>query len=222
MINNNPIPQADSVRDLGITVTSDLKWASYISKITSKANILSYNIIRSFSSSNIIVYTNLFKTYIRPILEYNTVVWSPHLVSDIQRVEKVQRRFTKMVCQKTNTKFSSYQDRLNIMNLDTLEIRRVRFDLMFMYKILNNIVDVDQNDLFKINRAAKIYNLRSHNLQVQQDKYSGSNIREHFFTERVIPTWNVLPIKIIESPNINTFKARLSNFNIKKIYASKL
>ena len=202
-IKSNQIPQVETVRDLGLTLSSNLKWAPYISKITSKANILSYNIIRSFNSTNLLLYSNLFKTYIRPLVEYNTIIWNPYLTTDIKRIESVQRRFTKMACQKTNTKFNSYQDRLNQMKLDTLEIRRTRFDLLYMYKIFNNIVDIDFNTFFHNNIAIQRYNLRGHNLKLQQPKFSGSTIRNNFFCERIIPLWNSLPNEIVESRKQN-------------------
>ena len=180
-INNNIIPQINTVKDLGIILSQDFKWAPYISNILSRANIIAYNIIRSFTSSNILLYSNLYKTYIRPIIEYNTVIWNPHLITDIRRIESFQRRFTRLVCQKTNTKFNSYQDRLRLMKLDTLEKRRVRFDLIFMFKIYNKIVDVDFEDHFKMNVAMQNYNLRGHNLKLEQEKFSGSTIRNTFF-----------------------------------------
>ena len=114
------------------------------------------------------------------------------------------------------------QDRLDIMKLDTLEIRRVRFDLLFMYKIVKNIVDIDFNEYFKSNLAIQKYNLRGHNFKLQQPKYSGSTIRNSFFCERIIPIWNALPQEIVESPSVNIFKTKLLKFNINKIYASKI
>ena len=99
-IKNSLIPKTNTVKDLGITLSSNLKWAPYISKITSKANILSYNIIRSFISTDLSFYAALFKTHIRPILEYNTPIWNPHLITDIKQIEHIQRKYTRMVCQK--------------------------------------------------------------------------------------------------------------------------
>ena len=180
-INNSEIPQLESVLDLGITLSSNFKWASHISKISSKANVLSYNVIRSFTSSSPLFYANLFKSQIRPLLEYNSVIWSPHLISDIKRIESVQRRFTRLVCQKTNTKFNCYEDRLEIMKLDSLETRRVRIDLLYMFKIFNNIVDVNFSEHFKLHYATQIYNLRGHSVKLQLPQYSGSTIRNRFF-----------------------------------------
>ena len=194
----------------------------YISKIISKTNILSYNIIRSFTSSNLLLYSDLFKSYIRPIIEYNTAIWSPHLISDIRRVESIQRRFTRLACQKTNTQFTSYNHRLRLMNLETLELRRVRFDLLLLFKIYNEIVDINFNDHFERNIAMQNYNLRGHNFKLEQSKYSGSTHRNNFFYERVIPIWNALPKSVAESSCIKNFKTELDKFNLLNVYTSKI
>ena len=203
-------------------MSSNFKWASHISKISSKANVLFYNIIRSFTSSSPLFYANLFKSHIRPLLEYNSVIWSPHLISDIKRIESVQRRFTRLVCQKTNTKFNCYEDRLEIMKLDSLETRRVRIDLLYMFKFFYNIVDINFSEHFKLHYANQIYNLRGHSVKLQLPQYSGSTIRNRFFCERVVPVWNALPKHIVESQNLDIFKSRLLQFDITKIYANKI
>ena len=221
-INNNLIPIVNSVKDLGITLSSNLKWTPYISKITSKANVLSYNILRSFNSTDVSLYSNLFKTYIRPLLEYNTPIWNPHLTSDIRSIERIQRKYTRMVCQKTNTCFNSYTQRLQIMKLDTLEMRRVRFDLIYFFKIFHKIVDIDFNKHFKSNIAMQNYSLRGHKFKLEHGKFSGSNFRNRFFCQRIIPLWNTLPNYIVESSNLDNFKDNLAKFNLEKIYTSKL
>jgi hypothetical protein len=221
-INNKLIPTTNSVRDLGITLSSNLKWTPHISNITSKANIISYNIIRSFSTSNILLFSNLYKTYIRPILEYNTVIWTPHLIGDINRVENIQRKFTRLACQKLNLTFSCYQDRLKLMNIETLEIRRVKFDLIYMYKILNNLVDISFQKHFKSHIASNYYNLRGHNIKLEQPPYSGSSVRDTFFCERVISLWNSLPQKMVKSTNLISFRTELDKFDINTIFVSKI
>ena len=122
-IGDQPIPKVASVRDLGLTLSDDLSCKQYIGKIRARANTLSHILHRTFLTQNHNFHINLFKTYIRPILEYNTCSWSPYLQSDIQlqRVKSVQRRFTKIVCQKSNITYSNYSDRLRILNLDSLE-----------------------------------------------------------------------------------------------------
>ena len=215
-LNHEPISQDSQVNDLGITLADNFKWTSYIHKITSKANRIAYTIIRSFKSNDHKMLMNLFKTYVRPILEYNTAIWNPHLLGDIANVERVQRRFTKMVCQKQNISFEGYLDRLRLLQLDTLEIRRVKSDLILMFKIHNNHIDMDPDDFFTAKDSS--YNLRSYNShQLVLHKYSGSAVRHNFFTNRVTPTWNQLPNTLINSPDLATFKTRISQFDIRKL-----
>ena len=86
-----------------------------------------------------------FVVYVRPLLEYYSPVWSPVYTSDISLIEAVQRRFTKRV---PGMKDLSYPQRLAKLKLDTLELRRLRTDLITMFKILHNVIDIDFNDFF--------------------------------------------------------------------------
>ena len=73
---------------------------------------------------------------IRPHLEYCSCIWSPHLKYNIDAIERVQRRATKIV---PSLKNLTYTQRLERLNLETLEYRRRRADLLETYRILNGI-----------------------------------------------------------------------------------
>ena len=186
-INNHLIPTNEFVKDLGIIITNNFKWTKYLSKIASKANMLAYTIIRAFKSNNPHFYIRLFKTYALPILEYNTTIWNPTLISDTNIIENVQRKFTKRVCQRYNIKFNSYSQRLAILNIESLEQRRIKFDLINMYKIYHKIIDVEFEDFFIRNSSVSNYNTRGHNQKIFAPRYSGSTIRHNFFCNRIIP-----------------------------------
>ena len=108
------------------------------------------------------------------------------------------------------------------MNLETLEIRRVRFDLIFLFKIFHNTIDIDFNKYFAMNLAKKNYDTRGHNLMLKQPKFSGSHFKDNFFTTRIIPTWNSLPKTIVEAQDTSKFKLELKNFDLNTIYTSKV
>jgi len=72
-----------------------------------------------------------FDTYVRPLLEYNSVVWSPSLKRDVILIEQVQRRFTKRLCGYWDL---PYVERLKRLNLETLETRRIKSDLVMFTK----------------------------------------------------------------------------------------
>jgi len=80
--------------------------------------------------------------YVRPILEYSSVAWNPYLIKDIKALKSVQRRFTKML---PDTEKLTYQ-RLRILQLDSLELRRVRADLLFTYKLVFGLIDASLHD----------------------------------------------------------------------------
>ena len=213
-INKEYIPKVKYAQDLGIIVSEDLKWRKHIDKTKTKANILSHALVRSFSPLNTNLLVNLYKTYIRPILEYNTCTWSPHLQSEIDSAESIQRKFTRILCQRANISFSDYNDRLQMLKLESLQSRRTKNDLVFLYKILHNLVDVPFDDYFKCSDFSG-HDLRRHNLHLVRPKPSKTLCRQNFFTVRVIDHWNKLPTNIITSPSLTTFKYRLKNIHFK-------
>ena len=88
-----------------------------------------------------------FIVYVRPIVEYNSVIWSPVAKRDIELVEKVQRRFTKRLRGLRNL---SYCDRLTKLGLCTLEQHRLHLDLLYCYKIVFGLVNVNFNNFFAL------------------------------------------------------------------------
>ena len=84
-------------RDLGIVVRNDLKLSSQCSAAASRGMSVMGLVKRNFKDLDAESFLLLYKTYIRPYLEYCVQVWSPHLKKDIQLLEKVQRKSTKLV-----------------------------------------------------------------------------------------------------------------------------
>ena len=205
------IPKTNKVRDLGITISNDLRWTPYIENIRSKANILSHLILRSFSPTNTQLLVNLYKTYVRPLLEYNTCTWSPYLSTDKRLIESVQAMFTRRLCQRANMGYADYKDRLAKLNLESLENRRAKRDLSLVYKIVNNLVTIDCTNLFNFNNFGG-YNLRRHPMQLQstQTKPAKTRCRKNFFSERVINPWNSLPTNVATSPSLDIFKNHIN------------
>ena len=78
-INNSAISTASTMKDLGITISSDLKWCHHVKNIVKNASFASYQLIKSIRTKNVWTLLNLYKTYIRPKREFNTPVWCPYL-----------------------------------------------------------------------------------------------------------------------------------------------
>ena len=217
-INGTPIPKTNHVKDLGLIISSDLKWNTYVSQISLKANRLSHLIFKTFSSKNLNLYKNIFKTYIRPILEYNANIWTSTSISNIKIIENTQRKFTKIVSKKLNIKFDSYKHRLEIWNLETLEYRRLKLDLILLYKILNDLISINPDDNFHKSHFYQHHNLRRHNLCLKTHNIPKSNIRNNFFSVQIIQLWNQLPQDLVQSKSLIIFKTRLKQIDLSKYH----
>ena len=131
---------------------------------------------------NIWTLLKLFKAYVRPKLEYNTPVWSPYLLKDILAIEKVQKRYTKIVCRRCNIPFSSYTDRLRKLDLLSLQDRRIRFDLITLFKIINNLSDLNFHSFFLFQVSS--YALRNNSSKIVPKRYFTSNAWVGSFFDR--------------------------------------
>jgi len=114
-------------------------------------------------------------------LEYYIQAWSPSLHKDIDCLENVQRRATKMVF---GLKKLSYEQSLRRLNLTTLEKRRKRGDLIEMYKFLTQKENVDYKKFFQ--KKENHHRLRGHSSKVFVIPSVRTNLRKSFFSHRVL------------------------------------
>ena len=185
-------------KDLGVYTTQDLKQHKQVAELVKRANRILGMIKRAITCKNIPNIMSYYKTLVRPILDYASAVWNPYHKKDIEKLEKVQRRATKLIREIRNL---PYRDRLRRCKLMTLEERRRRYDLIEMFKVMKGIYKVDKEKLFELNTNQT----RGHELKVKKN-YSRLNIRKHFFTNRVVDDWNHLPAPAIEAETVLNFK----------------
>jgi len=112
------------------------------------------------------------------VLEVNSVTWSPHYKQDIDLIEHVQRRFTKRLPGYNNY---SYNERLALLDLPSLELRRLRLDLIWCYKILFGLISIDSADLFEVRQTTVT---RGRPYKLFKPQYT-INARSSFFTQRM-------------------------------------
>ena len=122
-LNECALKSVNEQSDLGVLITSDLKWESHINKICKKVNSFVYLINQAFKDHSIEMISTLYKSYIRPKIEYAFTVWNPYYIKDIEYLEKIQRKVTKIP---SELKDLSYPERLIKFNLTTLRERRHR------------------------------------------------------------------------------------------------
>lgn len=194
-----------SERDLGVVLCSTLDPARHINIIVNKANFALGIARKAFQVKDKNVFLLLFKTLVRPQLEYAVQIWNPWRRKDIEKLEKVQKRATRLVPQ---CRGLTYADRLRFLGLDTLEERRHRGDMIMTFRIVRGFIDIDRNLLFD---TARNTSTRGHRFKLQTRR-TNCNIRNHFFSVRVVEPWNRLPSEVVESPNVNVFKSRYDRF----------
>lgn len=209
-IDNHPVQELPTFRDLGVIIANDLKWSNHISCITHKASVTSYQLRKSIKSKNIWTWIKVYKTYIRPKLEFNTPIWSPpHNKGNQDSIllESIQRKFLKFAFRKCSVPFSDYSDRLYKINLLSLLNRRIYFDLVLIFKIINNISDLLFDDYFISSNTP--YLLRRHNLQIKSKLNIKTSQWANSFFGRVPPLWNNLPTNLVEIKTLEVFKSNI-------------
>lgn len=204
-INNSVLTSVTEIRDLGVLINDNLSFSSHCTFIMKKSLKVSGLIRKSFTSRDPNLLLQAFKTYVRPILEYSSVVWSPFLVKDINNIEKVQRRFTKTLFKNKNL---TYEERLVILKLETLEKRRLYFDLCSAYDI-TCLHYLPSEMFFTFNKN----NTRANNSFKMIVNRSTTNSRKNDFCNRIVPFWNMLPETIIRAQNRKKFYSKIRNFN---------
>jgi hypothetical protein len=172
-----------------------------------KASNICNMIISNIKNVNIDTYITLFKCYVRPVLDYSSVVYSPHHLYLINAIERVQRYFTKRLPGLFNI---PYLQCLNICNIDLLETRRIKTDLIMLYKVLHGVVCC--NNIRDNIMLSTVTNTRGNKYKLMKNCVK-RDVKKYFFCNRVINMWNLLPNNIVCSNNVSTFVHRLNLFD---------
>ena len=202
-LNNTVIPTADEEKDLGILVDTSLKFSKHIKNIAARANRMIGLIKISFECLNKKMFQNLYLSLVRPLLEYCVQAWSPYQSGDITLLENVQRRATRIV---SGTTGMSYQQRLNYLELPSLEERRTRGDMILTYRLLSGEEGIDYRKFFKL--SDEHYVLREQHSKKLARKTNLLAVRYNFFSQRVINKWNKLSEYEVSAPCTSEFKRR--------------
>lgn len=150
-LNGENIPCGYFEKDLGVTFDASLKFTLHIRNMVSKANSRLGLFKRNFSNLSRDVFLPLYKSLVRPLLEYCCIIWYPLLKTDSIEIEKVQRRATKLVPEVSHL---CYAERLRFLQLDSLSFRRKRNDMLQVFKIIHNLDNLEVTDFFCFNNQS--------------------------------------------------------------------
>jgi len=184
-------------RDLGVIISSDLKQHRQVDKAASKGFAVLGQLRKAFVHRGTEVLKKLYTTYVRPHLEYAVAVWHPYLKQDIKELERVQRRATRQIqC----LRGLSYEDRCEKLNLQKLDQRRIRGDMIQQFKISSGLDEVSWVRPLTIRPAWGPY---TSCLGCEKTK---NTARNEFFVNRIVSNWNCVPVKAKMAKTTAKFK----------------
>ena len=208
-LNGSLLPTIQSEKDIGINVDCSLKWDKHIQQNILKAKKCIGWVTRNVISRERDVMLNIYKSLVRPHLEYCVQLWNPVPKhgnwATVMELESVQRMFTRLI---DGVGLMTYNERLSNLKLTTLIERRARGDLIEVFKIFRGLCKYGDN-LFDFSRSGM-------NIVLGKDSSTVINT----FQMRVAKYWNKIPDKIKLAESVDEFKSNLESF--KKTNISKL
>ena len=189
-------------KDLGLTISADMKVSEQCGIAAAKGNQIIGLIRRNIVYKEKELIIPLYKTIVRPHLEYCIQAWRPYHKKDIDMLERVQRRATKMIPKLRNI---SYEMRLKECGLTTLETRRLRGDQIEVFKILNGYENIDRNIFFTVKEERRT---RGHGVTLAK-KQCRLDIRKFTFSQRTVNEWNRLSADCVGASSVNIFKNKI-------------
>ncbi len=175
-----------------------------IAYVSTKANCTLSFLRRNLQINSPVMKTTAYNTLVRPIVEFAPAVWDSYTVGNICILEKFQHRATRYMLNRFRNR-SSMTETLTELGWTSLEEHRKHQRLSMLYKIRNNLVDIDSTPyITRIIRPT-----RNCNAQGYVIPQSFTDHHKYSFFQRTVTNWNGLTDSIVSAPSLAAFKTRL-------------
>jgi Reverse transcriptase (RNA-dependent DNA polymerase) len=217
-LNNTNLEKVNKISDLGILFDEKLTFKCHCDMTISKAKgLLGFVKRRANEFKNVWVTRQLYFTYVRSILEFGSIIWMPHTIEYIKKIESIQKQFLLYTLRhlynpRDYLNLPSYETRLRVINLESLESRRENLSATFIFKILHGAIDSSMlKNSVKINNN-RITRISRYLLESSHSTNYGMNNP----LNRGIRTFNS-KIECYDKNNfitVNTYKTRLRKLSL--------
>ena len=203
-IHGKVLRTVESAKYLGVTLSKNLNWKPHIINITKKANSTLGLLRRNLGKCPPKTRELAYNTYVRPTLEYASLVWDNDIKDHINRVESVQRRAARYV-KADYRRQSSVAAMLDELHWAPLKERRAHAKMAFMWRIVNNLVAIPVEPPYLYPSSNS---LRGHQLRFSQQHCRIQVYQQSFFPSAA-RLWNSLPHAVVSADSLDSFKKSL-------------
>lgn len=206
-INNHSLAEVSCFKYLGVLITSDLKWNEHVTYIQKKAmrklGYLRRMLPKASQDTKLLAY----KTYIRPLLEYASIIWDPYTLVNTNKLESIQRKAARFVYSSYSWK-TSPTSLLRRAGLESLAVRRYHDRLKFFYLMYNDRLQIDKEAYIQ----PSICRPTRSNRPMKVAEFScKTNVFKNSFFPRTCHEWNLLPANVVQCSDVSSFLRALLN-----------
>jgi hypothetical protein len=199
-INGIQIQACTTIKNLGVYLSYDLSWSHHVQTLASETMQCVRQIQHSIHSPSALTISKLYKSIIRPKLEYANIIWPPHTYIDQNTLETVQRKATKW----GTLRHHSYTSRLQTLSLTSLKDRRIRQDCIQLFKHFTRLQHIPFiNPPFVPHRKQRGHKFK---YSCESATYHSFPPRYSFLTNRAASHWNSLPDSVVNASSLVEFK----------------
>ena len=192
------------VKDLGVTVSEELAWRKHITNVTNEGKKFTFWILRSFKTRSTVL-LHLFKSFVISKLEYASPLWMPHMKTDIEKIEALQRTLTSRLDGMENL---NYHERLKMLKIYSLQRRRERFAIITVWKIMN---DLHPNHLKLDFYDTPRFGTKCRRPISKAKRLHTRTLYHNSFASKGPALFNTIPRKVREKETLSSFKSALDN-----------